>query len=76
MTASTDAGDATGGGDAAADVSRCPLCGGPNFCAMAAGGVDEDCWCAQIEFAPQALDRLPRHERGARCICPSCAVHR
>ncbi len=62
--------------DDAVDATRCPLCDGPNFCAMAQGAVDEPCWCSQIEFAPRVLAALPAHERGRRCICPACAVQR
>jgi hypothetical protein len=58
------------------DAATCPICGGPNLCAMAAGLVDESCWCAQIEFAPGVLDKVPVHERRERCICPRCAVQR
>jgi len=61
-------------GEALSDAERCPLCGGPNLCAMAAGLIDEACWCSQIELAPGALAKLPPDERGERCICPRCAA--
>lgn len=59
---------------ASSDPECCPLCGGPNLCAMAAGLIDEICWCSQIEPAPGALAKVPQDERGARCICPRCAA--
>jgi hypothetical protein len=41
---------------------------------MAAGAIDEACWCAQIEVSPRAIAKLPAHEQGTRCLCPRCAV--
>jgi len=56
------------------DATHCPLCGGPNLCAMAAGLIDEPCWCSQIDLAPAVLAKVPQDERGVRCICPRCAA--
>ena len=58
------------------DPARCPVCAGPNLCAIAAGLVDESCWCAQIEFSPHALENVAPQDRSRRCICPKCAVQR
>jgi hypothetical protein len=67
---------ATQSADDRRDASRCPLCGEPNRCAIAAGVVDEPCWCTQIELAPGALEALAPDERGKRCLCPRCAASR
>ena len=56
------------------DPTRCPLCGRPNRCVLAAGGEIHDCWCLQTPIAPAALARLPKEERDRRCLCPACAV--
>lgn len=56
------------------DPSRCPLCGQPNQCAMAAGLAPESCWCMTAPIAPGALDALHEAERGQRCICQACGA--
>ena len=57
-----------------ADTRHCPLCGGPNACALAAGATaDVVCWCAQEHFPPSLLQRLPVETRGRACICRRCA---
>ncbi|MDR2153570.1 MAG: cysteine-rich CWC family protein [Burkholderiaceae bacterium] len=65
-------------GDTAFDPARCPLCGGPNGCAMlqppAAGGALSACWCAQASFSPDLLARLPPEARRRVCICADCAA--
>jgi hypothetical protein len=51
----------------------CPLCGGPNGCAVAAAGSFEAaCWCAGAAFPPALLQRLPDGSRGRACICRGC----
>ncbi len=64
-------------GDAApgppVDPSRCPLCGRPNGCLLAAhpdgGG---RCWCFSMRFPPALLARVPERARNRACICRSC----
>ena len=41
---------------------RCPLCGGPNECGMAAG--EGDCWCFRVKIAPEVLERVPEEAQG------------
>ncbi|WP_081497269.1 cysteine-rich CWC family protein [Acidovorax sp. CF316] len=53
--------------------SRCPLCGQPNQCAVAAGLPAQECWCMSTPVSPVALARLPAEQRGLACICPECA---
>jgi hypothetical protein len=55
------------------DPARCPVCGRPNRCAVAARS-DEPCWCAQAQIAPEALARIPVAARGVACLCPACAA--
>lgn len=54
------------------DASRCPVCGGDNRCAMAAGERGP-CWCASVSIDSAALARVPEALRGAACLCPACA---
>jgi hypothetical protein len=60
--------------EAAAPAAACPLCGGDNACAMAAGdGGAGECWCSAARIPPETLARLPEAERGRRCVCARCA---
>lgn len=54
------------------DPSRCPVCGAPNSCAMAAAS-KEPCWCVAVELSEQALARIPEAARDIVCLCPRCA---
>ena len=61
------------GAAAAVPPDRCPLCGGGNACAMAAGGDAPPCWCVAATFDDALLERVPREARGRACICAACA---
>jgi len=50
---------------------RCPICGGPNDCGMAA--VKSECWCASVKISPEALALVPEEAKGKVCICAKCA---
>ena len=58
-----------------ADPCRCPLCGGPNACAMAQA---EDkpaaapCWCVNATFSSELLARVPPQAQRKVCICAAC----
>ncbi|MDO9002922.1 MAG: cysteine-rich CWC family protein [Aquabacterium sp.] len=55
-------------------LTDCPLCAGPNGCAMAAGGsVDSPCWCRSVVFGAEVLAQVPQAQRGQVCICARCA---
>jgi len=56
-----------------ADNSRCPLCGRPNDCAIAAGS-DQPCWCTRIRIDAAVLEQIPPALRGIACVCPACAA--
>ncbi len=53
------------------DLTRCPLCGQPNACAMAAGSPG-DCWCTQVRIGAELIDRIPADDRGRACVCANC----
>jgi hypothetical protein len=61
------------GSAGAAPPDRCPLCGGGNACAMAAGDASP-CWCLAAVFDEALLARVPPAARGRACICPACAA--
>lgn len=56
------------------DTTRCPSCGQPNECAMAAGRDPESCWCMSVSIDPDVIARLPEAARGKVCICHRCAT--
>lgn len=62
----------------AADATRCPLCGGPNGCAMerqkASGEPQPPCWCTRVEFRREVLESIPAPARGRACVCQACAT--
>lgn len=55
------------------DPQRCPLCGEPNGCAMAAGAAEGSCWCASVTIPRAALECIPVAARGVACVCRRCA---
>lgn len=55
------------------DTTRCPLCGKPNECAMAAGRPAESCWCMTSTIDPDVLTSIPAEAQGKICICARCA---
>ena len=61
---------------AAADPTRCPLCGRDNRCAMerekASGQPQPPCWCVDMAFPPDLLQRLPPEAAGVACVCADC----
>lgn len=54
------------------DTSRCPLCGGANDCAIAAGRPPETCWCMTAAIDPDAIASIPPEAQGRVCICARC----
>jgi len=53
-------------------LKTCPLCGGDNQCAMAAGKAAETCWCWAATIDAAALAKIPPDSVGKRCLCPAC----
>jgi hypothetical protein len=58
--------------DSATPVDTCPLCGGPNDCAIARG--EQTCWCFDEVFPPNLLERVPEADQGRVCVCRNCAT--
>ena len=58
-------------------ASYCPLCGKVNQCAMevekATGVKQPPCWCTQVDFSAELLEKVPAPARGTACICEDCA---
>ena len=58
-------------------TDRCPLCQGPNQCAIVANNGDEDacssCWCKNVQVPANVLAQIPKQARGRACICAQCA---
>lgn len=50
----------------------CPLCGGDNDCAIAAGEAIGECWCRTATISARALAAIPAESVGRRCICATC----
>ena len=54
----------------------CPLCGQANQCAMeverATGVQQAPCWCTQIQFSAELLNKIPEAARGIACLCAAC----
>jgi hypothetical protein len=32
------------------------------------------CWCTQVDFSAELLDKVPPAARGTACICAACAA--
>jgi len=62
----------TTGGATDCDLARCPLCGEPNQCAMAADPEATECWCETEKFPHDLLARVPEAAVRRTCICQRC----
>ena len=51
----------------------CPLCGGENACAIAAGKPATQCWCQSVNISDFALQKIPAESVGKRCLCYTCS---
>jgi len=60
------------------DPCRCPLCGQPNACAMAAPSVGAaapgPCWCTRVHFSADLLKQVSEAARNQACICAACVA--
>ncbi|MCB1689286.1 MAG: cysteine-rich CWC family protein [Halioglobus sp.] len=52
-------------------AATCPLCGGDNQCAIAAGKSGEDCWCQTATISAEARAKAAG-SAGEQCICRAC----
>jgi len=50
----------------------CPLCGGPNHCAVAADPNATECWCESVIFPEELLAKIPKDVVRKRCVCRKC----
>jgi hypothetical protein len=57
--------------DSTQAASLCPLCGGENQCAIAAGKPADSCWCNYATISAEAKAKAA-DSAGERCICPTC----
>jgi hypothetical protein len=53
-------------------AGACPLCGGPNDCAIARG--EDKCWCFDEIFPPNLFERMPPEDEGKVCVCRNCVA--
>ncbi|MGG1635162.1 cysteine-rich CWC family protein [Paenibacillus sp. NRS-1760] len=51
---------------------NCPLCNGPNDCAMEENNAAKDCWCFQKSFPSTLLEAVPEELKNKACICRNC----
>jgi hypothetical protein len=56
----------------ALNTALCPLCGGPNLCAMAADPNATECWCGSVEFPRELLAQIPEKTVRKTCVCQKC----
>ncbi|WP_096085108.1 cysteine-rich CWC family protein [Agaribacterium haliotis] len=65
--------------------TRCPLCGNDNACNNAYNSnstcnndkfYQSGCWCqdSSLTFPKDLIERLPKAEQGAACICINCVT--
>jgi hypothetical protein len=54
------------------DRGKCPLCGEPNQCALAADPAARECWCDAVVFPAELLAKIPREAVRKTCVCQSC----
>jgi hypothetical protein len=52
------------------DPTRCPLCGNPNDCGLAAG--KGNCWCFTRSIPAEVLKRVPAEAYNIACVCRFC----
>jgi len=51
----------------------CPLCGGDNQCALAAGKPAQSCWCQTVTISAQARAKVAESD-AQRCLCAACGA--
>jgi hypothetical protein len=54
------------------DRGKCPLCGGPNRCALAADPAATECWCDAVVFPDELLAQIPKEAVRKTCVCQKC----
>jgi hypothetical protein len=54
------------------NTAKCPLCGGPNECALAADPNATECWCDTLTFPRELLAKIPDDAVRKTCVCQKC----
>lgn len=54
------------------NTARCPLCGEPNQCALAADPEATECWCDFVVFPEELLAQIPDAAVRKTCVCQKC----
>jgi hypothetical protein len=54
------------------NTAKCPLCGEPNQCALAADPTATECWCDTVVFPDDLLAQIPEDAVRKTCICQEC----
>ncbi|UCG11811.1 MAG: cysteine-rich CWC family protein [Deltaproteobacteria bacterium] len=52
--------------------AKCPLCGEPNQCALAADPTATECWCDSAAFPEELLAQIPDAAVRKICVCQKC----
>lgn len=58
--------------DQSLNTAKCPLCGGPNQCALAVDAAATECWCDSVVFPDELLAQIPEDAVGKTCVCQKC----
>ncbi|MFZ2737205.1 MAG: cysteine-rich CWC family protein [Burkholderiaceae bacterium] len=60
------------------DLSRCPVCGQANQCAMEkarfSGQPQPPCWCSTLKFDDALTQQIPAAKQGLVCLCQECSL--
>ena len=54
------------------NTAKCPLCGGPNQCALADDPTSTECWCDSVIFPDELLAQIPDDAVRKTCVCKKC----
>ncbi|MCB1705999.1 MAG: cysteine-rich CWC family protein [Halioglobus sp.] len=57
--------------DSRETAATCPLCGGDNQCAIAAGRSGTNCWCQTATISAEARAKAA-DSADRQCICRAC----
>jgi hypothetical protein len=58
--------------DQSRNTAKCPLCGEPNQCALAADPTATECWCDTVVFPDDLLAQIPEDAVRKTCVCQEC----
>jgi hypothetical protein len=54
------------------NTAKCPLCGEPNQCALAADHNATECWCESADFQEELVAQIPDEAVRKTCVCQKC----